>query len=78
MRAADPIYLAAMSSLVQPLHLLLMMFSGWVNRHQLDVIDYLQEENRVPRSAWMGAASTSPTPNVDDLREKRVRSAAKY
>src|ERR1700674_1928681 len=47
MRAADPIYLAAMSSLVQPLHLLLMMFSGWVNRHQLDVIDYLQEENRV-------------------------------
>ena len=25
----------------------LMMFAGWVNRHQLDVIDYLQEENRV-------------------------------
>jgi putative transposase len=23
------------------------MFAGWVNRHQLDVIDYLQEENRV-------------------------------
>jgi len=23
------------------------MFSGWVNRHQLDVIDYLQEENRL-------------------------------
>ena len=23
------------------------MFSGWVNRHQLDVIEYLQEENRV-------------------------------
>jgi putative transposase len=36
-----------MSSLLQPLHLLLMMFAGWVNRHQLDVIDYLQEENRV-------------------------------
>src|SRR3982074_3717287 len=30
-----------------PLKLLLMMFVGWVNRHQLDVIDYLQEENRV-------------------------------
>jgi putative transposase len=27
-----------MSSLLQPLHLLLMMFSGWVNRHQLDLI----------------------------------------
>src|SRR5438045_9507259 len=36
-----------MSSLLQPLHLLLMMFAGWVNRHQLDVIEYLQEENRV-------------------------------
>jgi hypothetical protein len=23
------------------------MFSGWVNRHQLDVIEYLQEEDRV-------------------------------
>ena len=45
--AVEPIYSAAMSSLLQPLHLLLMMFAGWVNRHQLDVIDYLQEENRV-------------------------------
>jgi putative transposase len=36
-----------MSSLLQPLHLLLMMFAGWVNRHQLDVIAYLQEENRM-------------------------------
>jgi hypothetical protein len=25
----------------------LVMFAGWVNRHQLDVIEYLQEENRV-------------------------------
>jgi hypothetical protein len=24
-----------------------MMFAGWVNRHQLDMIAYLQEENRV-------------------------------
>jgi putative transposase len=36
-----------MSALLQPLNQLLMMFSGWVNRHQLDMIDYLQEENRV-------------------------------
>ena len=36
-----------MASLLQPLHVLLMMFAGWVNRHQLDVIEYLQEENRV-------------------------------
>jgi hypothetical protein len=24
-----------------------MMFAGWVNRHQWDVIDYLREENHV-------------------------------
>jgi hypothetical protein len=24
-----------------------MLFAGWVNRHQSDVIDYLQEENRL-------------------------------
>src|SRR6267142_4275543 len=36
-----------MSSLLLPFQLVLLMFAGWVNRHQLDVIDYLQEENRV-------------------------------
>ena len=45
--AVEPIYSAAISSLLQPLHLLLMTFAGWVSRHQLDAIDYLQEENRV-------------------------------
>jgi len=30
-----------------PLQLLLLMFAGWVNRHQQEVIDYLQEENRL-------------------------------
>ena len=38
----------------QPLHLLLMMFAGWVNRHQLDVIDYLQEENRLLKERLNG------------------------
>jgi hypothetical protein len=45
--APEPIYSAAMSALLLPLQLLLPMFAGWVNRHQLDVIEYLQEENRV-------------------------------
>jgi putative transposase len=36
-----------MSSLLQPVQMLLLMFAGWVNRHQLDVIEYLHEENRV-------------------------------
>jgi hypothetical protein len=36
-----------MSPLLLPLHLLLLMFAGWANRRQLDVIEYLQEENRL-------------------------------
>src|ERR1700674_2819773 len=36
-----------MSSLLSSLHLLLMMFAGRVNRYQLDVIEYLREENRL-------------------------------
>jgi hypothetical protein len=36
-----------MSGPIAPLPLLLMMFSGWVNRRQVDVIEYLQEENRI-------------------------------
>jgi|SRR5450755_391557 hypothetical protein len=35
-----------MSPPFQPLQLLLVIFAGWVNRHQLDVIELLQEENR--------------------------------
>ena len=30
---------------------LLLVLAGWVNRQQQDVIDYLQEENRVGASA---------------------------
>jgi hypothetical protein len=33
-----PIYSAAMSPLLLPLQMLLLMFAGWVNRRQLDVI----------------------------------------
>jgi putative transposase len=36
-----------MPPLLLPFQLVLLMFAGWVNRHQLDVIAYLQEENRV-------------------------------
>jgi hypothetical protein len=39
------VYCAAMFPLYQPLQLLLLIFAG--NRHQSDVIEYLQEENRV-------------------------------
>jgi putative transposase len=30
-----------------PLQMLLLMFAGWVSRQQLEVIEYLKEENRI-------------------------------
>jgi transposase InsO family protein len=43
-----------MKTSFQPLQLLLMMFSGWVNRHQQKVIDYLLEENRILKELYKG------------------------
>ena len=31
------------------LQFLVLTVAGWVNRHQVDVIDYLREENRILR-----------------------------
>jgi hypothetical protein len=57
----EPTYSAAMPSLLHPLHLLLILFAGWVNRHQLDLIDYLWEENRVLKERrGAGAAFALP------------------
>jgi hypothetical protein len=42
-----PIYSAATSPLLQLLQMLLLLFAGWLNARQLDVIEHLQEENRV-------------------------------
>jgi len=30
----------------------MLIFAGWVNRHQQEVIEYLQEENRALSSLW--------------------------
>jgi putative transposase len=43
-----------MSPEFRPLQLLLLMFAGWASRHQLDVIEYLQEENRVLKARLGG------------------------
>jgi hypothetical protein len=43
-----------MSRPFQPLQLLLVIFAGWVNRHQLDVIEYLREESRVLKERLSG------------------------
>jgi transposase InsO family protein len=39
-----------MDPLPRPLSFFLLLFSGWVNRHQQAVIEYLLEENRVLRA----------------------------
>src|SRR5437773_937727 len=36
-----------MFPLLPLLKLLMLIFASWVNRHQLEIIDYLKEENRV-------------------------------
>src|SRR5262245_57968347 len=41
--------LAVMPSLSHPLQFVVVALAGWVNQQQRDVIDYLQEENRVLR-----------------------------
>ena len=38
----------------------LIVFTGWVNRQQLDVIEYLKEENRVLREMLGEQCLTSP------------------
>ena len=40
-----------MDQLPRPLAFLLLLVSGWVNRQQQAVIDYLLEENRILRAA---------------------------
>ena len=36
------------------LRMLLATFAGWVNRQQAEAIDYLREENRVPKEQLRG------------------------
>jgi hypothetical protein len=60
-----PIYAAAVSPLFRPVQMLLPIFAGWVNRHQLDVIEYLQAENACSTSAWVGGRS----PNLNSYAE---------
>ena len=38
-----------MGAILHPWQLLVVGLAGWINRQQLDVIDYLREENRVLR-----------------------------
>jgi hypothetical protein len=39
---------------VAPLQFSLLVFAGWVNRRQVDVVEYLQDENRILREQLGG------------------------
>jgi hypothetical protein len=44
------------------LQFLVFTFAGWLSRRQVDLIDYLREENRVLREQ-IGPSTPSPTEN---------------
>ena len=52
---------------------LLLVLAGWVNRQQQDVIDYLQEENRVLRAGLRGKRLSLSN---DDRRRLAVKAQA--
>ena len=54
------------------LQLLMTIFSGWVNRSQQDVIEYLQEENRVLREQLGGKRLL-----FTDLQRRRLAKKAR-
>jgi hypothetical protein len=49
--------------------ILLVALAGWVNRHQLEVIDYLREENRVLKEQLGGRR-----PRLTDAQRRRLAS----
>ena len=57
-----------MTSVLQPFHLLVIALSGWLNRQQQAVIDYLIEENRVLKEQLEG-------PRLRFSDEQRIRLA---
>jgi len=59
-----------MTSVITPFRLMTMALVGWLNRHQLAVIDYLIEENRVLRDQLDGQ-------RLRFTDEQRIRLAVK-
>jgi len=56
-----------LDSLPRPIAFLLLLVSGWVNRQEQAVIDYLLEENRILR-----ASHASPPVRLTDDQRRRL------
>ena len=61
-----------MLAATHPLQLLLLTVSGWLNRHQADVIAYLVEENRVLKTQIKGRRL-----RLNDEQRRRLAAKAK-
>jgi hypothetical protein len=61
-----------MDALPPLLALLCLLFSGWVNRRQQAVIEYVLEENRVLRTAQESDDCASPTTSNATGRERKI------
>src|SRR5262249_25468944 len=72
-KAPSLIGFADMPSLPHPLQFVLIALAGWVNQQQCDVIDYLQEENRVLREQLGATPLRAP---YDQLRRLAAKARA--
>jgi hypothetical protein len=57
---------------VAPLQLLLLVFAGWVNRRQLEIVEFLQEE-----TAFCASSSAPACPQQCGYRPARSPSLAR-
>jgi hypothetical protein len=57
---------------LDPLRFMLVSVAGWMNQHQLQVIDYLREENRVLREQLGGRRL-----RLSDDQRRRLAAKAK-
>ena len=55
-------------SLPPPLQFFFLLFAGWVNRHQKDVIEYLQEEIEPCANSWVESDFGLPISSVGGWR----------
>lgn len=61
-----------------PLQMLLLVFAGWVSRQQLEVIEYLKEENRILKERLRGSAFDLRMPSGVGWLGRLTRWAAKH
>jgi hypothetical protein len=58
-----------------PLQFLMLIFAGWVNRHQQDVIEYLQEETGPSAPSSAESDFGLPISSVDGSPRRPSKSA---